>query len=51
VIPDILTTGRLLFDMAEKPDYKLFQAVQLNKYLEFQGDPFIHRKDAKIAKV
>jgi hypothetical protein len=28
-----------------------FQAVRLNKYLEFQQELFIHRKGAKNAKV
>ena len=30
---------------------EIFQAVRLNKYLDFQGDVFIHRKGAKNAKV
>ena len=33
----------------DKPE--IFQAVRLNKYLEFQRDVFIHRKGAKNAKV
>jgi len=28
-----------------------FQAVRLNKYLDFHRDAFIHRKGAKNAKV
>jgi hypothetical protein len=31
--------------------FEIFQAVRLNKYLEFQRDVFIHRKGAKNAKV